>query len=139
MRQDKQKNLQVGELGEKLVQKWLIDQGWKIVASRWRCSWGEIDIIAQKDQAELVAFIEVKTRSDFNWDHQGVDSITFKKQEKLSQSAELFLAKNPQFADYNLRFDVALVSYQKSSYSELTENCFKLESYLESAFEIAED
>lgn len=136
MKHNQPKNLKVGEIGEKLVQKWLIDQGWKIVASRWRCPWGEIDLIAQKDQVKLVAFIEVKTRSKFNWDHQGIESITIAKQQKLSQTAELFLAKNPQFADYNLRFDVALVSYQQFPHLELTENCFKVETYLESAFEI---
>ena len=66
MKQKKQKNLKIGDLGEKFVTKWLRDQGWNILASRWRCLWGEIDIIAQKNQSNSLVFIEVKTRSNLN-------------------------------------------------------------------------
>lgn len=136
MNQKKQKNLKIGELGEKFVSQWLIDQGWNILASRWRCLWGEIDIIAQKNQSNLIVFLEVKTRNNLNLDRQGIDSITLSKQEKIIKSAELFLVENPQFADYFLRFDVALVSYGNQKNMLIDENCFKLINYLESAFEV---
>lgn len=37
----------VGELGEHLVAQWLQTQNWLILHHRWRCRWGEIDLIAQ--------------------------------------------------------------------------------------------
>ncbi len=41
--------LDIGIAGEDLVAQWLQTQGWEILHRRWRCRWGEIDIIAQYD------------------------------------------------------------------------------------------
>lgn len=38
----------VGELGEQLVAEWLQVHNWVILHHRWRCRWGEIDLIAQQ-------------------------------------------------------------------------------------------
>ncbi|MGJ5674399.1 MAG: YraN family protein [Nostochopsis sp.] len=39
--------LDIGNAGEELVAHCLQSQGWVILDRRWRCRWGEIDIIAQ--------------------------------------------------------------------------------------------
>jgi len=105
--------ISLGELGEQLVSKWLSEQDYQILHYRWRCRWGEIDLIARQKSQPILVFVEVKTRSDRSWDNKGLDAIAPQKQRKISQTAALFLAKNPQLADFYCRFDVALVHSQK--------------------------
>lgn len=124
----------IGIAGEDLVAQWLQSKGWVILHRRWRYRRGEIDIIAEYDweagedkttrrQAEegkasssssspLLAFVEVKTRSQGNWDTGGRNALTKQKQIKLCHTALMFLAKYPEKADYFCRFDVAIVGCQ---------------------------
>ena len=104
---------QIGELGEKLIALWLKSKGYKVLHQRWRCRWGEIDLIAQEKSTHTLIFVEVKTRSQGNWDAEGILAINSQKQQKIGKTATIFLAQNPQLADYPCRFDVALVSYQQ--------------------------
>ena len=59
---DVEKNTKkIGDLGEKIAQKYLRDNGFAIVDTNFWRKWGEIDIIAKKNNA--IHFIEVKTVS----------------------------------------------------------------------------
>lgn len=100
-----------GALGEDLVAQWLQEQDWNVLHRRWRCRWGELDIIAE-NQSNLLLFVEVKTRSRGNWDCDGLLSITPQKQAKLWQTAQLFLASG-NCSEKICRFDVALVTWQR--------------------------
>ncbi|MFQ4144561.1 YraN family protein [Chlorogloeopsis sp. ULAP02] len=127
--------LDIGNAGEDLVAQWLQSQGWVILHRRWRCRWGEIDIIAKHDGVDeedmgnvfdrfsassttpspKLAFVEVKTRSSGNWDAGGRCAIAPSKQLKLWRTAQMFLAKYPDKADYLCQFDVAIVYCQHIS------------------------
>ena len=69
-----------------------------------------MDIIAQQD--DVLAFVEVKTRTNGSWDGGGRYAINHRKQTKIYQTAEIFLAQHPDKADYSCQFDVAIVCCQ---------------------------
>ena len=80
---------QDGDWGEALVEKYLSERGCRIVEREWRCRFGEIDLIAEKDGVLL--FVEVKLRTNLQY---GVprEYVTVKKQEKLRAAALLYLS-----------------------------------------------
>jgi putative endonuclease len=110
---------EIGTLGEQLVGRWLQLDNYELLEYNWRCRWGELDLIAQDRISGAIAFIEVKTRSAYNWDADGLLALNAAKQQKLIKTASLFLSKHPSLAELPCRFDVALVSYQSCN---LTKN-----------------
>lgn len=147
----------IGILGENFVASWLEAQGWTILHRRWRCRWGELDIIAQQEaggqgnrgagenpgsnsplplcppapllscSSPYIIFVEVKTRSQRNWDGDGREAIAPQKQAKLWSAATAFLAAYPEKAEYPCRFDVACVGYQRLS-RQLSQNAIAFDS-----------
>jgi putative endonuclease len=120
----------IGVLGEDFIAQWLQSSDWKILHRRWRCPWGEIDLIASN--CDALTFVEVKTRSAGSWDAGGLLAITPQKQAKIWKTAQSFLAANQEFADYTCRFDVALVYCQKTLLG--LEYNLSLEEYIIAAF-----
>jgi putative endonuclease len=51
----------LGERGEAAAAAWLASSGWTILARRWRCPYGELDLVALDPDRVLVA-VEVKLR-----------------------------------------------------------------------------
>jgi putative endonuclease len=118
---------EIGRTGEATVAQALQQQGWVVFAQRWHCRWGELDLIVT--QAQLLAFVEVKTRSDANWDIGGLLAVDRRKQAKMIRAARQFLQAHPQFENWNCRFDVALVRVSSSGR-------YSLAQYIPSAFEL---
>lgn len=96
---------QKGALGEEKTVAYLENKGYKILARNFRSKRGEIDIIATTNQD--IIFVEVK-----NWDSYGIEgleySINQNKKQRILETSNLFLWKNPQYNKKNLRFDVVL-------------------------------
>ena len=98
-------NKSIGDLGEQIAEKYLINLGYKILHKNFRYKTGEIDIIG-KDQ-EYITFIEVKTRTSsyFGFPCEAVNSF---KQQKIYRTAEIYIMQKKLFKT-NFRFDVVEV------------------------------
>lgn len=105
------KTAEIGQIAEIFVAQWLTEQRWQIIAQRWHCRWGELDLVMLTPDRS-VSFVEVKARSRGNWDADGLLAITATKQNKLVRAAQAFLSAQPQWAELPCRFDVAIVYAQ---------------------------
>ena len=71
---------ETGRVGEELAASHLERQGYRIVDRNWRCSLGELDIVAVADG--VVVAIEVKTRKSSRFGGP-LEAITRTKRERL--------------------------------------------------------
>jgi putative endonuclease len=98
-------HLLTGRKGERLACRFLMRQGFDILARRFRGRQGEIDIVAF-DGPTLV-FVEVKTRasSDYGAPWEFVD---WEKQQRFRSTAEEFIVRF-DLGQYAYRFDILSV------------------------------
>jgi putative endonuclease len=101
--EDARKNL--GKLGEKLISKYLKEQGYQIIDQNYRTRYGEIDIVAK--DGDFFVFVEVKTRTNrmFGFPEEAIDA---RKQHKLAVTAEHYLASHHLY-EKNYRIDSVAV------------------------------
>ena len=78
--------------------------GYRIVDRGWRCSSGEIDIIARRGKA--LAMVEVKQRASLT---QAGEAVTPHQRRRISRAAAAYLAHRPALANMFVRFDVIAV------------------------------
>lgn len=91
----------VGAWGESLAASYLQKKKFKLVASGFRCRFGEIDLIVA-DRKHLV-FVEVKLRKS-NRFASAMEFVDYRKQNRIRTTAELYLSQNP--TELQPRFDV---------------------------------
>lgn len=96
----------LGRTGEQLAVDHLTALGFAILDRNWRCSLGEIDIIAR--EAGTTVVVEVKTRGGMGYGHP-FDAITPVKLARLRRLAAAWCAEHGPVDD--LRIDaVAIVA-----------------------------
>lgn len=106
-------NRKLGKEGEKIARSYLKKSGWKILEKNYKTPFGEIDIIAKKD--DIVAFIEVKTRLS---DIFGLPSEAVTAQRKLRyiRGANYYFAG--KIIDCTVRFDIIEVFRKQLNHIE---------------------
>lgn len=82
----------------------LMSKGYRLRARRFKTKLGEIDLVMTRGRQ--IVFVEVKARPDLT---QGLEAISFKSQERIQRSAQIFCQLNPRFSDYVWRFDAVVV------------------------------
>ena len=76
---------------------------YSILHHRMKTYVGEIDLVASR--GKQLVFIEVKARK--HGIYEGIVSQV--QQERIKRAAELFLSKNPEYENYDIRFDLVVV------------------------------
>jgi putative endonuclease len=95
----------VGKYGERVALQHLEDAGFEILARNWRCSEGEIDIVAR--DRDVLVICEVKTRSGLGFGLPA-EAITRTKADRLRLLARRWLQQHPA-GGADVRFDVVSV------------------------------
>ena len=115
---------ELGNRGEAEAARYLRKKGYALLASQWRCRYGELDLVA-RDRDGTICFVEVKLRGG---DLAGLprEAVDRRKRERLRTAAEAYLSQHG-LEDAPARFDVAEV------YTDERHQPLRLE-YLENAF-----
>lgn len=93
----------LGLWGEDRVAEQLQACGHVILARRWHCRFGELDLVTRHDA--YLCFVEVKLRKNAHFAPARA-FVTLSKQKKLRLAAELYLSEHPE-QTAQPRFDVA--------------------------------
>jgi putative endonuclease len=91
-----------GELGERIAERWLRRNGWRLVQRRFRSGHRDIDLIVERD--DTVAFVEVKARRGAEFGDP-VEAVNWSKQRELTRSASVWIQRHGRPTD-SYRFDV---------------------------------
>ena len=98
----KQFNRIKGKEGEEMAAKFLKENGYQIIDQNNSTKWGELDLIASKD--EILVFVEVKFKQTEDYGTPE-EMIGKNKLMQVRRTAEMYLLTNPDIAN---KFD----SYQ---------------------------
>lgn len=77
---------------------------YSIISRRFKCPFGEIDIIAKKGKS--IIFIEIKARSNLSC----MELISNRQKHRIIKAAEFFLIKNRDYGNYQIRFDTIFLN-----------------------------
>ena len=78
----------LGDWGEAQAADFLRNKGWLIIATKYRCRWGEVDIVTQ-DKEQLV-FVEVRTKRSTNFGTPE-ESLSSAKVRRLTRTCQDYL------------------------------------------------
>ena len=92
----------LGDWGETVAAEHLQTGGWTIIERKFRAGHKEIDLVARR--GEVVAFIEVKTRSSDQFGHP-FDAVGPRKQGDIEKAAESWIVEHGE-GILTYRFDV---------------------------------
>lgn len=108
-----------GDRGEEVACTFLVKHGYSIIErNHWR-KWGEIDIVALKN--DEYHFVEVKTAikdisrtPDLDFEYSPADNMTIEKRKRLSRVIQTYLTENRR-GECDWQVDLALVYLDKNS------------------------
>ncbi|HEX9664388.1 MAG TPA: YraN family protein [Patescibacteria group bacterium] len=100
-------NIPKGKLGEEVAAKYLRQRDYRIIEQNYYGKYGEIDIIAEKDN-ELI-FIEVKTRFNIKFGYPE-ESFNKKKRISLIKTIQKYLFLKNLEMDYRIDLIAVIIN-----------------------------
>ena len=106
----------IGDTGEEVCCSFLENKGFKIITRNYLKKWGEIDVIAEKD--DILHFVEVKTVSRENVrdisretldNYRPEENVHPRKLKRLSRAIQSYLLENRVEADKSWQLDIVAV------------------------------
>src|SRR5262245_55329246 len=94
-----------GVSAESRAAAFLLAEGYRILAKRFRTPYGEIDLVARK--RNLIAFVEVKARASLD---DAAWAVTPRQQQRIVNAAQAWLMPHPEHAEFEMRFDAMLIA-----------------------------
>lgn len=95
----------LGLSAESRAAVYLMVKGYRIVARRFKCPIGEIDLVARR-RGTLV-FVEVKARERLD---DAAEAVTVRQRRRIVAAAQAWLSRHPDDVMRPIRFDVVLVA-----------------------------
>jgi putative endonuclease len=92
----------LGELGERIAERWLREKGWRVMQRRFRSGHRDIDLVVERDG--VVAFVEVKARRGSGFGGP-IEAVNWRKQKELGRSARVWVDRHGRPLEA-YRFDV---------------------------------
>lgn len=118
-------NYKNGVIFEEKAKKYLQRYGYKIIETRYKNNYGEIDIVAEESylrenilkngfnfnsHKKCLVFVEVKSRKS----DELIESILRRAQiKRIKNSASYFLSKHDGYQNHDIRFDFILFTNSK--------------------------
>lgn len=103
----------LGNNGEKIASEYLEKNHYEIIKRNFRCKQGEIDIIAYDNKNREYVFVEVKTRTNFEYG-KPVDSVNKMKQKHIVSATKYYIYLH-NLENKCIRFDIIEI-YKKDQY-----------------------
>jgi putative endonuclease len=113
--------LDLGRYGEELALKEIERAGYRRVCSNFRCSVGEIDLIAM--DGDVLVFLEIKTRKGSRVS-EAKEAVNHRKQRQITKVALTYMKAN-KCMETKARFDVVAIGMgEKGPEIEIIKNAF---------------
>ncbi|WP_068311002.1 YraN family protein [Polycladidibacter hongkongensis] len=93
-----------GLAAEALAKDFLEQENWHILAQRYKCSAGEIDLIATR--ADTLCFFEVKARQSIE---VGLHAVSPRAQRRIERASRIWLSQQTGYELYSYRYDLLVV------------------------------
>jgi putative endonuclease len=93
----------IGQQGERTAERYLLEQGLRLVTRNYRCQSGEIDLIMR--DGDTLVFVEVRQRKSSDYGSP-LETVSVAKQRKILSASQHYLQSEKISSRQAMRFDV---------------------------------